>query len=141
MLVNFPLLVVPLIVYNLVAFSMADPGLGPQAAWAEPVTQVTMVSGIEWTLTMGDLLLMASLVMLFIEVLKATRTGASSIVDHLLSTAVFVACLVEFLLVEQAATSTFFLLMIMTLFDVMAGFSVTIRAARRDFGVGPDGGF
>jgi steroid 5-alpha reductase family enzyme len=100
-----------------------------------------MVSGRDWTLTMGDLLLLSALVLLFIEVLKATRTGASSIVDHLLSTAVFVACLVEFLLVPQAASSTFFLLMVMTLFDVIAGFSVTIRGARRDFGVGADSNF
>lgn len=87
---------------------------------------------------MGDMILIAALALLFIEVLKATRTGSSSIIDHMLSTAVFVGCLVEFLLVAQAATSTFFLLMAMALFDVIAGFSVSIRAARRDFGIGPD---
>ena len=140
MLVNFPLLVVPVVVYNFFVF-MGGTGQSPADLWAEPVFTVTMVSGLAWTLTMGDLLLIAALTLLFIEVLKATRTGASSIVDHLLSTAVFVACLVEFLLVPEAATSTFFLLMAMTLFDVIAGFSVTIRAARRDFGVGSDAHF
>lgn len=139
MLVNFPLLVVPVLVYNLFVFSGG--GQPAELLWNESVFTVTMVSGLAWTLTMGDLLLIASLVLLFIEVLKATRTGSGSIIDHLLSTAVFVACLVEFLLVPQAATSTFFLLMAMTLFDVIAGFSVTIRAARRDFGVGPDANF
>ena len=138
MLANFPLLVVPLIVYNLFVF-MGGSAMAPAQMWAEPVFTVTMVSGLPWTLTMGDLLLTASLALLFIEVIKTTRTGTSSIVDHMLSTAVFVACLVEFLLVDQAATSTFFLLMVMALFDVMAGFSVTIRGARRDFGVGPEG--
>lgn len=140
MLVNFPLLVVPVIVYNLFVFTGGS-GQPPAQLWAEPVLTVTMVSGVAWTLTMADLLLTAALALLFIEVIKATRTGASSIVDHMLSTAVFVVCLVEFLLVPQAATSTFFLLMVMALFDVMAGFSVTIRAARRDFGVGPDAQF
>jgi len=33
------------------------------------------------------------------------------------------------------ATSVFFLIMVMTLLDVMAGFMVTIAAARRDFAV------
>lgn len=137
MLVNFPLLIVPVIVYNVMAFSGA--GLAdPQALWAQPVVGIDMVSGINWTLTMGDMILIAALALLFIEVLKATRTGNSSIIDHMLSTAVFVGCLVEFLLVAQAATSTFFLLMAMALFDVIAGFSVSIRAARRDFGIGPD---
>lgn len=141
MFVNFPLLIVPVIVYNLFVFTGSGAQLAPAMVWAQPVFTVAMVSGQQWTLTMGDLLLIAALLLLFIEVLKATRTGASSIVDHLLSTGVFIACLVEFLLVPQAATSTFFVLMAMTLFDVVAGFSVTIRGARRDFGVGPDASF
>jgi hypothetical protein len=54
------------------------------------------------------------------------------VIDHLLSTFVFVAFLVEFLLVKGAAHSVFFTLMIITLIDVLAGFSVSIRAAGRD---------
>ena len=141
MLVNFPLLIVPVVVYNLFVFTTPQGAASAAEIWTQPVFSLSMMSGTTWMLTMGDLLLLCSLILLFIEVLKATRTGASSIVDHLLSTAVIVACLVEFLLFAQAATSTFFLLMTMTLFDVIAGFSVTIRAARRDFGVGPDASF
>lgn len=133
MLVSFPLLVVPLIVYNLFAFG----GGAEPVIWGQEAFVLTMVSGAAWTMTYGDLIVTGALVLLFIEVLKATRTGASSIVDHLLSTLVFIAFLIEFLLVSEAATSTFFILMAMALFDVLAGFSVTISAARRDFGVGP----
>ncbi|MEM8876617.1 MAG: hypothetical protein AAGD23_01975 [Pseudomonadota bacterium] len=133
MLVNFPLLVVPLIVYNLFAFTG---GVEP-FSWGQETFVLTMVSGTTWVMTYGDLIVTGALVLLFIEVLKATRTGASSIVDHLLSTLVFIAFLIEFLLISEAATSTFFILMAMALFDVLAGFSVTISAARRDFGVGP----
>ena len=46
--------------------------------------------------------------------------------------AVFVAMLVEFLLVAPAGTSTFFLLMTISFVDVMAGFIVTVRTAQRD---------
>jgi hypothetical protein len=46
----------------------------------------------------------------------------------------FVVCLIEFLVVRQAATSEFFFILVVTLIDVIAGFSITIRAARRDFG-------
>ena len=53
-------------------------------------------------------------------------------IDHLLSTFVFVAFLVEFLLVPGAAHSVFFTLMLIALVDVLAGFSVSIRSAGRD---------
>ena len=45
---------------------------------------------------------------------------------------VLIAYLVEFLLVAQAATPTFFILMMITLVDVVAGYSVSIRNASRD---------
>lgn len=64
--------------------------------------------------------------------LKSTNSGRSSIVEHMLSTVVFVIFLVEFLLVGFSASSTFFLLMIMALLDVVAGFSISITAAGRD---------
>jgi hypothetical protein len=50
----------------------------------------------------------------------------------MLSLFVFVAFLVEFLLVQGAATSLFFTLMLIALVDVLAGFSVTIRSSGRD---------
>ena len=76
--------------------------------------------------------------MLFFEVLKSTRTGGNSVVDHALSMIVFVVCLILFLVWPPAATSLFFLIMLTTLVDVIAGFSVTIRWARRDYAVGSD---
>ena len=80
----------------------------------------------------GDLLLVVGLVCLFFEVLKSTNTGRSSIVEHMLSTALFVVFLVEFLLVGAVASSVFFLLMVMSLVDVVAGFSISITGAGRD---------
>jgi hypothetical protein len=47
----------------------------------------------------------------------------------------FIVMLVEFLLVPQAGTSTFFILMVISLVDVMAGFTVTVRTAQRDLQV------
>jgi predicted Co/Zn/Cd cation transporter (cation efflux family) len=66
---------------------------------------------------------------------KSTRTTNASVMDHLLSTFVFVAFLVEFLLVKGAAHSVFFTLMVIALVDVLAGFSVSMRAANRDINV------
>ena len=49
---------------------------------------------------------------------------------------VFVACIVEFLVVNAAATSVFFLMMVASLIDVVAGFTIGIRVARRDLSIG-----
>jgi O-antigen ligase len=95
-----------------------------------------LISGANWALTVGDLVTIITLVLLFIELIKATRTGGSSIVDHAFSMVLFMICGIEFLTVRQAATSEFFFILVVTLIDVVAGFSITIRGARRDFGMG-----
>ncbi len=74
--------------------------------------------------------------MLFAEILKATYTSTASLVDHGLSMLVFVLALMAFLLVPQAATSIFFLVLIALLIDVIAGFTIGIRVAKRDIGFG-----
>ncbi|MGH6808137.1 MAG: hypothetical protein ACREEJ_15045, partial [Ensifer adhaerens] len=68
--------------------------------------------------------------------LKATRTGTRALMDHLLSMVLFIAFLVEFLLVAPAATQIFFILMTISFIDVIAGFSVSMRSAGRDVSIG-----
>ena len=70
---------------------------------------------------------------------SSSTKGLVTIIDHLLSTFVFIAYLVEFLLVQAAAHSVFFLLMMIALVDVLAGFTVSIRSATRDVNVGHGG--
>ena len=67
--------------------------------------------------------------------IKATRMGMRSVMDHILAMILFIGMLVEFLLVPQAATSTFFLLMAIALVDVLAGFIIGMRASRRQIEV------
>ncbi len=96
----------------------------------------SLPSGRTVYLTVADALLLGGVVCLWLEVLKATRTGTESIVDHALSLVVFVIYLVEFLIVERLGNTTFLILMAMAFVDVVSGFSVTISSARRDFSVG-----
>ena len=63
--------------------------------------------------------IVVALVILFVEILKATRNGSGSLVNHMLSMLVFIAFLVEFLLVQDAATQVFFILMTVALIDVI----------------------
>ncbi len=128
MIARIPLLVVPLLLFNLGIFGL----LGQGDAFGRSLFSLDMMSGGVWTMTVGDLIVLVALLILFVEIMKSTVTGSASIIDHLLSTVVFVAYLVEFLLVAGAATSLFFTLMVIALIDVLAGFSVSIRAAGRD---------
>ena len=94
--------------------------------------RLKMMSGAVWVLTVGDLLIIIGLVALFIEVFKATRPSDAEIFDHILSTLVFIVFLLEFVLWKGAMTSAFFILTLMSLFDVIAGFTITIKTAKRD---------
>ena len=131
---GFPLLLIPFAIYNMMAF------LTPGVAWTAPVATVHMMSGEDWVLTWEDLLLAFAIFLLWIEIIKSTRIGMRSIMDHVLAMALFIAMLVEFLLVRQAGTSTFFLLMIIALVDVLAGFIVSIRSSQRRVEVETDRG-
>lgn len=137
MLGYIPLLIIPFLLYNLGVIGVFGSDGDP---WQGAVFSLDMMSGGTWTMTMGNLVVLVALIFLFVEIVKATRTSTVSVVDHVLSTLVFVAFLVEFLLVAGAAHSVFFILLTIALIDVLAGFSVSLRGARRDFALGGDAG-
>lgn len=131
-LAAFPFLAFAVIAYNIFAFSGS---LNLEA----DLFVYDMMSGATFALTSADVLIIASLALLFLEVIKAASIGTATILDHILSTGVFVAALIEFLLVKQAGTAVFLIIVIMCLIDVVAGYSVSIRSARRDVNFGSNG--
>jgi hypothetical protein len=139
MLIALPLLLIPVVLYNIVILFGATGGGGMAAADSilrDPLFSVPMTSGANWNVGVGDLILFLSLILLFFELLKSTSSQKVAIVNHALSLIVFVVCLVEFLLIRGFATSTFFLILAMVMLDVLAGFIVTIIAARKDLDFG-----
>ena len=128
-LIGFPLLLIPFAIYNIVAFLM------PGVSWNGTLTTVHMVSGGDWTMSVGDLLVTLTILLLIAEVMKSTRIGVRSVLDHGLSLVLFLVMLIEFLLVKQAASGTFFLLLVISFVDVLGGFAVTLRTAQRDLTV------
>jgi hypothetical protein len=90
------------------------------------------MSGQDWTVTPEDIILALAILLLAVEVVKAARVGVRGLMDHILSMLLFIVMLVEFLLVQRAGTSTFFILMVISLVDAMAGFIITARTAQRD---------
>jgi hypothetical protein len=125
-----PLTILPLVIYNIVA-AASGPGV-----WEGVIFSLTMVSGRPWSFTVGDLMIVIGIVCLFGEILKSTVSSSREIMNHLLSTVVFIVYLIEFIIVGYAAHSVFFILMVIALFDVTAGFSITIKTARRDLAIG-----
>ncbi|TIU65895.1 MAG: hypothetical protein E5W15_24215, partial [Mesorhizobium sp.] len=104
-----PLLIMPFVLYNLGLLGLFGGGDDP---WMTEMFSFRMMSGGVFSMTLGDLMVLIGLIFLFVEISKSVRTTNASILDHLLSTLVFIAFLVEFLLVKGAAHSVFFTLMI-----------------------------
>jgi hypothetical protein len=124
-----PLLIFPFAIYNILVFLM------PGFSWSNELWHFRMMSGGEWGITPGDLMIAGAIVILLIEMLKAAQMSRRTIIDHLLSMILFVGMLIEFLMVRQVASTTFFLLLVISFVDVGGGFAVSVRAAQRDISV------
>ncbi len=138
MFAALPLLALPVLFYNFVVAAMLPGGFGSVQAndrMTQQLFSLPMASGGHWSVTLGDMMIFASLVILFIELLKSTTSQRIAIVNHSLSMILFIICLIEFLLSRAFSTSAFFLLTAMVLLDVLAGFIVTIVSARRQIDV------
>ncbi len=131
----FPLLTVSLIIYTALTLTgVVGPGGTP---WHDLVlANLPMYSGDVWRVTWGTLFLVGSTGLLFVELVRATRVGAASITNHLLSFLVFVVALLLFILAPGFGNSTYFLFLAMTFLDPMAGLVVTTVTARRDLAIG-----
>ena len=121
-MVGFPLLLIPLAIYNIIVFLM------PGVSLAEPIVKLTLMSGAEWPLTLSDMLLALGIVLLLFEVIKGARPGAKYLTDHLLSLIIFGGAVAEFLLWPRFGSSTYFLLALLALVDFLSG--IALRARR-----------
>lgn len=115
--------------YNILAFLGGD-------ILAANVLKLNLVSGAAWELSVTELLLSLAVILLYIEIFKSTRTSTASIIEHMLSMGLFIVCLLEFVVLKPFGNSTFFIIILICLLDVVAGFTITISTARRDFGLG-----
>ncbi|HRD49472.1 MAG: hypothetical protein JNK95_06905 [Candidatus Competibacter sp.] len=101
--------------------------------WLDSVLFVLpLLSGAALPFRGGDLLLVMGLLLLCVEIYRATSSSSAAILNHVFSLVVFIIALIELLVMPQMAGMTFFLILLMTLIDVITGFTVTISSARRD---------
>ena len=133
MLQTFPLLAVSLAVFFLISIAT---GGGAQPWYEVEALRINLMSGDIWHITGGHLFIIFSMIMLFIEILRATRSGGASLINHAFSVIVFVSALMLFITTRGYGNSTFFIFTSMTFLDFMAGFIITTVTARRDFAFG-----
>lgn len=122
-MVGFPLLLIPLAVYNIIAFLM------PSVSFTDVLFKVPMMSGETWPVTLADVMLALGVVLLLLEVVKGARPGSKFLMDHLLSLIVFGAAAAEFVMWPKFGNSTYFLLVLLAMADFLGG--VAQRTRRR----------
>lgn len=129
---HLPLFSFLLISYNILAFFTA----GETPIFERAIYDWTLASGATIGLTVDMAIVFMGMVAFFIELLKSTKTSTDAIIDHSLSTIVFIVFLLQLILVPETGTWGFLMLTVLSLMDVVAGFTVSITTARRDFSIG-----
>ena len=127
-MVGFPLLLIPLAIYNIIALLM------PDVVFGAPLFKLALMSGVEWPVTLSDVLIALGILLLLFEIIKGARPGAKYLTDHLLSLIVFGAATAEFMLWSKFGTSTYFLLTALALVDFLSGLALRTR---RGMGAAP----
>ncbi|MBL8548462.1 MAG: hypothetical protein JNJ73_00650 [Hyphomonadaceae bacterium] len=129
----FPALIAPVALYALLALAN---GANMSAFLDATALALPMPTRVTFELSWDELLILAGLVALFIDLLKSTGNRNATLINHALSVGVFVICLVLFLLAPPFVSASFFLIMCMALLDVIAGITITIIGVRRDVNYG-----
>jgi len=122
---------VPLFAFILAAYNII--ALNITAGMDKILVTTQLLSGAKFQLSVGNLLVLIGIIFLYFEIFKSTKSSINSIVNHSLSMLIFIIFLIEFIVLPEAGTATFIILTLMSLIDVIAGFTVSISTARRDF--------
>ncbi len=128
-----PLNLLVLLAYNVMIFLSSSGNYLPDTI----VTQFEIPSsGATLTITWNILFILIGIGVLYIEILKSTRASMQAVLDHVLSLCVFVVYLIELLVMKEMGSATFLILTLLSLVDVIAGFTVSLSSAQRDITLG-----
>lgn len=129
MFAALPLMALPVLGYNILVMAILPGGrhASALARLGDPLLVLPAPSGGQWPISLGDLIVFLSLLVLFVELLKSAGSRPAAIINHSLSLILFIGCVVELLLFQAFASTPFFLITVMVLMDLAAGFIVTLR--------------
>ena len=117
-LIAFPLLLVSFALYNMILFMLNVP-------LTDTAASIPLPDDRRMPLAIGDLLVLFSFLLLYLEVLKSARIPGKSVMDHLLAFILLMAMVGELALVPRATTTTLLLLAGLGLIDVITGVSLS----------------
>jgi hypothetical protein len=128
MLAAIPLLVIPVAAYAALALTLGGGlfSIHAHARLTRPLFDLTTARAGVWPVSAADLLLAAALVVAFLDLIRGMGDRRAAMVNHALAIALFVACLAAMLVSPAFANSTFFLITLMVLLDLAAGFLATM---------------
>lgn len=122
--IGFPLLLIPIAIYNIVVFLM------PGATLTAPLFTLPLLSGVEWGVSFNDLILTLGILLLLFEFARASKPGSKYAMDHILSLLVLGGAGAEFLWLAPFGTSAFFLLVLLAFVDFLGGLTLAVRHRR-----------
>lgn len=132
LLLAIPLNGILLLLYNAMILASSESSYLPDAIVA---TLRIPSSGAVLTLTWNIVFVICGVCILFIEIVKSTRSTEQALLDHILSLGVFVVFLIEFLIWREMGSATFLILTLLALVDVIGGFTISLASARRDISI------
>ena len=126
-MIGFPLLLIPVAICNIIVFLMPDLSLaGPVQLFS-----ITLPSQDVLYISLKDVLVSLSILLLLLEVMRAARPASKYFTDHLLSLLVFAGAAYEFAMLPKFGNATFFTITLVALVDFLAGVSLRARRPRR----------
>lgn len=96
---------------------------------------VPLPSGAGMAISLSDLLIVFATLLAFFELVGTTSASSRAILSHGLQLVVFLIALLLLLLLPRFGTATFLIITLMTLINTVAGYSISILRARRDFSI------
>ena len=131
-LFQIPLLLVIFAVFNL-AMIVSPGAFAPEAL---PLFSLTLPSQATWHATNGHFVAIATVLLLFAELLKINRFGGIGITSQVISALLAIALLLEFLLWPPAGNSTCLLIAISCLAAGAGGVLLSGPNSKTDFSIG-----
>lgn len=126
-MIGFPLLLIPVAICNIIVFLMPDLSLaGPVELFSVTLPSLDVIR-----ISLKDVLVALSILLLLLEVMRAARPASKYFTDHFLSLLVAGGAAYEFVMLPKFGNSTFFIITLVAFVDFFAGISLRARRPRR----------
>ena len=116
-------LIIPFVFFNMIVFLLTMP-------LTETVFTIPLVSDRQMPVAIGDLIVAIGMLLLYVEVVTAVRTGGRTIMDHMLAFILFAAITSELAFVSRARSPTLLLLAVLGFVDFIAGVSIRLAQSK-----------